>query len=108
MYTVFVTLDIRTGHDQEFLKAITENAADSLRLEPGCQVFEVLRSTETPGRIHLYEVYADEEAFLIGHKSSDHFRKYTARSTHLIVPGSKFELHAVPATAGTSEPAHDH
>jgi autoinducer 2-degrading protein len=108
MFTVFVTLDVKPGCLPEFLEAVTENAADSLRLEEGCSVFDVLQSVSVSNRIHLYEVYANEEAFEVGHKGTEHFHRFIARSTPLIVPGSKTELHAGPVSAETTEPAHDH
>ena len=61
MFTLFVTLDVHEDKLDEFVDAITVNAAASLRDEPGCLVFDVHQDVEVPTRFYLYEVYADED-----------------------------------------------
>lgn len=69
MYTLFVTLDVHPDKVDEFVDAISVNAAASLRDESGCLVFDVHRDVENPTRFYLYEVYTDEDAFRIAHRS---------------------------------------
>lgn len=47
-----------------FHPIVEANAADSLRLEPGCLRFDVLRgSDDSSPQVVLYEIYADRAAF---------------------------------------------
>jgi quinol monooxygenase YgiN len=56
MYTLSVTLDVHPDKVDEFVDAISVNAA-ALRDESGCLVFDVHRDVENPTRFYLYEVY---------------------------------------------------
>lgn len=94
MFTVIVTLDVEPGKVEEFKRLVSTNAQASVEYEPGCLVFEVNQSRTRLNRFHLYEVYIDENAFEYGHKGSDHFAEFIARSAPLTIPGSKSEVYA--------------
>jgi len=106
MFTVIVTLDVDPHRIEEFRELITANARSSVELEPGCLVFEVNQSLPIPNRFHLYEVYVDEDAFVIHHKGSDHFAEFVARSTPLTIPGTKTEVYATRTAA--EKKSNDH
>ena len=59
------------------MSAIRENAAASLREEPGCHHFDVCTSPDDPTEIFLYELYDDRAAF-DAHLASEHFRAFDA------------------------------
>jgi len=94
LFTVIVTLDVRPDDVPEFTEIIRQNARLSLEREPGCLGFDVTVSTEVSGRFYLYEKYTDESAFLDDHRNAPHYEDFIARSTPLIVPGSKIVLTA--------------
>ncbi len=45
------------------IEALADQAAQSLRLEPGCLRFDVSQKLDDPAEIWIYEVYADRAAF---------------------------------------------
>ncbi|MDV3123937.1 antibiotic biosynthesis monooxygenase [Mycobacterium sp. 21AC1] len=87
-YTVFVTLDVHTDKIDDFLDAIHANATASLRDEPGCLVFDVHENIDVPGRFHLYEIYVDEDAFRIAHRSAPHYARWQRAAQTCVVTGS--------------------
>ena len=72
MFSLMVQLEVRPEDRDEFLAAITENAAASVRDEPGCHRFDVTAVEGDGNRFVLYELYDDAEAFE-AHKRAPHF-----------------------------------
>jgi autoinducer 2-degrading protein len=107
MFTVIVTFDARPERTEEFAAAVEENARLSVEREPGCLVFDVSRSTDVPGRFHLYEIYVDEAAFQLDHKGSEHYADFVTASTPLVVPGSKQIISAVRTVSAQKGPTLD-
>ena len=89
MYVLWVTLQVQPEHREEFLDAITANAAASVRDEPGCLGFDVLEIDCGENRFAFYEKYADAEAFHTGHKDAPHFAQWRAVAAKVVVPGSQ-------------------
>ncbi len=92
-FALWVELDIKPGLLPAFLAAARRNAEGSVRDEPGCHRFDILRDPALADRVCLYEVYTDESAF-DAHQRTPHFRTYfattppmiaTRKSTRLIV-----------------------
>ncbi len=77
MISIFVTIKIKAGHKDAFLKAMLGDAIGSVRDEPGCFRFDVLQDDTDPNTIHLYEVYQDQAA-LEAHRQAPHFLKWRA------------------------------
>lgn len=102
MYTLFVTLDVHADKLDEFVDAITANAAASLRDEPGCLAFDVHQDDETPTRFYLYEIYADEDAFRVGHRSAPHYAQWQEAAKVCVIDGSHRNTFARPIRLGTS------
>ena len=50
------------GHEEQLAAAIT-TLTGSVRREPGCLEFRSFRDFANPGVFHLYEIYADTDAF---------------------------------------------
>jgi quinol monooxygenase YgiN len=72
MFSLMVQLEVRPEDRDEFLAAITANAAASVRDEPGCHRFDVTAVEGDGNRFVLYELYDDAEAFE-AHKRAPHF-----------------------------------
>jgi (4S)-4-hydroxy-5-phosphonooxypentane-2,3-dione isomerase len=89
MYTLFVTLDVHLDKLDDFVEAITANAAASLRDEPGCLAFDVHRDIETPTRFYLYEIYVDEDVFTIAHRGAPHYARWQEAAKVCVVGGHK-------------------
>ncbi len=96
MFTLFVTLDVHSDKLGDFLEAIAVNAAASLRDEPGCLVFDVHQDIDVPTRFYLYEVYTDEDAFRIAHRSAPHYARWQEAAKVCVVDGSHRNTFARP------------
>ena len=75
MYALVVTIHVKPEHREEFVKAILENAQGSLRNEPGCLLFDVVKDEADPNCIYLYEVYRNAKAFE-QHTQTPHFIRW--------------------------------
>ena len=54
MFAIFATINIKPGLADEFAQAGLADAQGSVRDEPGCFRFDILRDTENPNRFYLY------------------------------------------------------
>ncbi|MGC8101690.1 putative quinol monooxygenase [Metapseudomonas otitidis] len=72
MYCLLLKTQLKPGSLEAFMEAMRINAAASVRDEPGCLVFDVLRDRSDPDQVWLYEVYTDEAAFE-AHMRTPHF-----------------------------------
>ncbi len=75
MYSIFVTIQIKPGFRDRFMEASLGDAQGSVRDEPGCFRFDMLKNVSDPNRFHLFEVYTDEAA-LETHRNAPHFLKW--------------------------------
>ena len=105
MYTLFVTLDVHEDKLDEFIDAITVNAAASLRDELGCLAFDLHQDIATPTRFYLYEIYVDEDAFRIDHRSAPHYARWQAAAKRCVVEGSHTNTFARPIRLGSRNAA---
>jgi (4S)-4-hydroxy-5-phosphonooxypentane-2,3-dione isomerase len=71
MHVVCVTIVVKPGHEEEFIRA-TEANHRGTRQEPGNVRFDVLQREEDPSLFLLYEVYRDKEAFAV-HQKTPHY-----------------------------------
>ncbi|MFI2228665.1 putative quinol monooxygenase [Nocardia testacea] len=88
MYTLFVAVQIRPERRARFLAAITENAAASVRDEPGCLRFDVMEDAQRPGHFYFYEIYRDPAAF-DAHRDTPHYAVWQRHAEECLMPGSK-------------------
>jgi (4S)-4-hydroxy-5-phosphonooxypentane-2,3-dione isomerase len=75
MYVVIVSAKVKPEQRGRFLQAIEDNAVSSVRDEPGCLRFDVVRNAADPEHYVFYEVYRDEAAFQ-AHRDTDHFARW--------------------------------
>lgn len=73
-FALIVRIRVRADAREQFLAAMGDNAAASIR-EPGCLRFDVVEDGEDPHRFSLYELYRDAAAFE-AHKSTPHFARW--------------------------------
>lgn len=62
-FVLIVDLEIKPEHLDAFLQAANGQAENSVRLEPGCHRFDIVRSRDNPAKVTHYEVFEDEAAF---------------------------------------------
>ena len=75
MHVVTVVFQIKAAHTQDFLREVRQNARSSLEVEAGCRHFDVCVSLKDPGKMFLYELYDDRQAF-DRHLASSHFQAF--------------------------------
>lgn len=63
VYVLLLKTQLKPGSFGAFMDAMRVNAAASLRDEPGCLTFDVMRDRSDPDQVWLNEVYVDEAAF---------------------------------------------
>lgn len=88
MISLTVVLEVREGHLDQFLTAITANADRSFHDEPGCLRFDVSQSADDPHKFVFYELYADMDA-LGEHRRAPHFALWREAADLHVVPGSQ-------------------
>ena len=84
MFSLMVQLEVRPEDREEFLAAITTNAAASVRDEPGCHRFDVTAVEGDGTRFVLYELYDDADAFE-DHKRAPHFAAWRQVADRVLV-----------------------
>lgn len=62
-FVLIVDLEIQPESIDVFLEAAKGQADNSVRLEPGCRRFDIVRSRDKPNHFTHYEVFEDEAAF---------------------------------------------
>src|SRR4029453_2985178 len=75
MYVLIVSAKVKPEQRGTFLEAIEANAVASVRDEPGCLRFDVVRDSDDPDHYLFYAVYRDEAAFP-AHRATDHFARW--------------------------------
>jgi autoinducer 2-degrading protein len=75
MYVLIVSAKVKPEQRGRFLEAIEDNAASSVRDEPGCLRFDVVVDNDDPDHYLFYEVYRDQDAFA-AHRDSEHFARW--------------------------------
>lgn len=88
MFSVVVHMQVRPGEREEFLAAMGENAASSVRDEPGCRRFDVCSVAADDHRFVLYEHYTDATAF-DAHRASPHFQRWREVAARVLVPDTQ-------------------
>lgn len=63
-FALIVTAEFEPELKEEILKALLAHRERSLRDEPGTLQFEVLVPFDEPGKLLLFELYANEAAFV--------------------------------------------
>ncbi len=76
MFAIFVTINVKEEHLEEFTQASFGDAQGACRDEPGCFRFDINQDAEVPTRFYLYEVYRDEGEAFQAHLEAPHFKEW--------------------------------
>ena len=82
-FVILAEFEVAPADMDAFMRHVRENAAASVRDEPGCRRFDVLQPEDGGSRIALYEIYDDHAAFE-AHLSSAHFAAFDAVTKPLV------------------------
>jgi autoinducer 2-degrading protein len=74
MYVVCVSIWVKPGHEQDFMRASEENHRGT-RAEAGNVRFDVLQAVDDPLRFFLYEVYRSADDFA-AHQQRPHYLRW--------------------------------
>ncbi len=88
-----VEYDVVPGKVDDFLAALTENAAASVK-EPGCRELNVTVSQKDPNHVFIFEVY-DNAAAAEAHTATEHFKKYKTATKDLVAKRQAQQLWSV-------------
>jgi quinol monooxygenase YgiN len=99
-YTSCVMYVVRNGQEQNFLKAVTQLAKNT-RMEAGCLEYRFHRDAQDSRRFFLYELYADEQAYL-SHQATEHFGKWAKTVIPPFLEDRRIERY-VPFEPGEAE-----
>jgi len=83
MFALVVSLKVKPDLRDKFLAAAEDDSTCSVRDEPGCLRFDVLRDNADPNRFFFYEVYRDEDAFQ-AHGQAPHFARWRAAAAEVL------------------------
>ncbi len=93
-FVILAEFDVAPEHTDAFMRLVRENAVASVRDEPGCRRFDVLRPENGSERVALYEIYHDRAAFE-AHLRTPHFAAFDVATKPLVSGRSvrRFDLH---------------
>jgi quinol monooxygenase YgiN len=94
LYAEFTALDGAADLVEQLLMVLT----DAVRKEPGNLVFDAYRKADDPQAFFVYEVYADEDAFL-SHLGREHGRVFNERLAELVHGGGSRLTRLTPIAA---------
>ena len=97
-FVLIVEFELKPEDADRFHGLIAENARASVANEPGCLQFDVVRPQDTPSRLFLYEVYADQAAF-DAHIKMPHVAAFFAQAKPMIVSQKATRLDRLTAAA---------
>ncbi len=73
MVAVTATLKVKEGKEAELERVMKALAEQVLANEPGCEMYRLCRSKQSPQEYVVLERYVDDDA-LGAHANSDHFK----------------------------------
>jgi autoinducer 2-degrading protein len=85
MLALVVSLYVKPGMRDAFLKAAEDDSTCSVRDEPGCLRFDVLEDESDPDHFFFYEVYTDAAA-IDAHRAAPHYARWTQASNECLDP----------------------
>ncbi|MEO6852930.1 MAG: antibiotic biosynthesis monooxygenase [Rhodoferax sp.] len=77
-------LEIRPTQLDAYKAIVSEEIDASIRVEPGVFAIHAFALKNRPNHLRLYEIYADERAYLL-HRESPHFKRYLEASQDMII-----------------------
>ena len=87
-------IEIDTAYLEEYKAILKEEAAASVRLEPGVITIFPMYEKENPARIRILEIYASKAAYE-QHLKTPHFQKYKTTTLKMVKSLKLVEMKAV-------------
>lgn len=112
-YVRIAQLDVDPEHLARFKIALQENAAASVRAEPGVYALHAVAHRDTPYRFIVFEMYESEAAYH-AHRNTPHFQKFFSDTQAMVTSRTFLEVDPVALgakahwTAATTQRTHDH
>jgi quinol monooxygenase YgiN len=94
-YINAVDIDVVPGQIENYLAAIKDVGAATIKTEPGCSEFDISVSQKDPNHLFIFEVY-DSAAAFDAHLKTDHYKKYAATAKDIV---AKREVHPLSSVA---------
>lgn len=91
-------LEIDPAQLVAYQHAVKEEITESIRNEPGVLSIYSVAEKEHPNRLHFFEIYAGDAAYL-SHIASSHFQKYLAVTKSMIVSKRLIETQPIQLSA---------
>ena len=82
-YVRIAELEVDTAQLEGFTAAVREVGQVSVRVEPGCLVLYAVSEKENPGRVRVFEIYRDEDAYKT-HLQTPHFKKFRVATDGMV------------------------
>lgn len=82
-YVRMAELEVDPAKLESFNAATKEVGETSVRVEPGCLVLYAVSEKEDPGRVRVFEIYRDVDAYK-AHIQTPHFKKFLATTDHMV------------------------
>ncbi|RMG71069.1 MAG: antibiotic biosynthesis monooxygenase [Bacteroidetes bacterium] len=76
-------IEVDSVYREEYLAILQEEAAASVRLEPGVICIYPMFERASPTSIRLVEIYADQAAYE-AHLQTPHFQRYKTSTLHMV------------------------
>lgn len=89
MYAIFAPTTVKSECIDDFIVASIANGKTSLREEPGCLRFDLMRDRQNPQCFHFYEVYRDEAAFQ-SHEATVHYAAWVEATDGMLEEESPY------------------
>ena len=82
-YVRIAELEIEPSQLEHFTIATKEVGEISVRIEPGCLVLYAVSEKNNPGRVTVFEIYRDTDAYS-AHVQTPHFKKFRAVTDSMV------------------------
>lgn len=87
-------IEIDSAYLDEYIAILKEEAAASVRLEPGVICIYPMFQKEKPTEIRLLEIYAGKEAYE-SHLQTPHFKHYKTATLHMVKSLQLIDMEAI-------------
>jgi quinol monooxygenase YgiN len=91
-------LEIDPAHLEAYTRAVKEEMAESIRIEPGVLAIYSVAIKDRPTSLRFFEIYANNAAYQ-AHIASPHFKKYVAITQPMITSRTLMETVPVQLNA---------
>jgi autoinducer 2-degrading protein len=82
MFAIFVTIEVKPEHVNEFTEATLIEARGTVAGEPGVFQFHMMIGEDRPNVFYFFEVFKDVEAWKT-HQETENFKVWRAKVDHM-------------------------